>query len=118
MTNLPERKVVTIGNFKIGLIHGHQVVPWGDIEALAEVQRSLDVDILISGHTHQNSIQQFDGKYFINPGSVTGAYSAINSEPKPSFILLAIQGEDIVAFIYELVNGEEQIKSLEFSVKK
>ena len=49
---LPETKVVQIGNFKIGLIHGHQVVPWGDMEALAAVQRQLDVDILISGHTH------------------------------------------------------------------
>ena len=37
--NLPETKVVQIGNFKIGLIHGHQVVPWGDMEALAAVQR-------------------------------------------------------------------------------
>ena len=36
---LPESKVVQIGNFKIGIIHGHQVLPWGDIEALASVQR-------------------------------------------------------------------------------
>jgi vacuolar protein sorting-associated protein 29 len=32
---LPERKVVTVGDFKIGLIHGHQVVPWGDLDSLA-----------------------------------------------------------------------------------
>ena len=37
--NFPETKVVQIGNFKIGLIHGHQVIPWGDLEALAAVQR-------------------------------------------------------------------------------
>ena len=37
--NLPETKVVQIGNFKIGIIHGHQVIPWGDLEALAAVQR-------------------------------------------------------------------------------
>jgi len=52
ITTLPETKVVQIGNFKIGLIHGHQVVPWGDLEALSAVQRQLDCDILISGHTH------------------------------------------------------------------
>lgn len=51
--NYPEQKVVTVGNFKIGLTHGHQVVPWGDIESLALVQRQLDVDILITGHTHR-----------------------------------------------------------------
>ena len=39
LPNLPETKVVQIGNFKIGMIHGHQVIPWGDLEALAAVQR-------------------------------------------------------------------------------
>ena len=39
MANLPETKVVQIGNFKIRLIHGHQIIPWGDLEALAAVQR-------------------------------------------------------------------------------
>ncbi len=28
----PEQKVVTVGQFKIGLCHGHQLVPWGDTE--------------------------------------------------------------------------------------
>lgn len=116
--NMPQTKVVTIGNIKIGIIHGHQVVPWGDIEALSAVQRQLDCDLLISGHTHQQSVTQYDGKYFINPGSVTGAYSPQNPDPKPSFILMAIQGDDIVAFMYTLVNDEVDIKSLEFSIKK
>ncbi len=88
------------------------------MEALASVQRQLDVDILISGHTHQQQIKQYDGKYFINPGSATGSFSAVHSKPNPSFILIAVQGDDIVAFLYELVNDEIQITSLEFSLKK
>jgi vacuolar protein sorting-associated protein 29 len=48
---LPETKVVTIGAFKIGLCHGHQVVPWGEAEALAalrrEVRRTVCVSVLI-----------------------------------------------------------------------
>merc|ERR1711991_1137088 len=47
--SFPESKVVTVGNFQIGVIHGHSVVPWGDHEALAAVQRRLDVDILVFG---------------------------------------------------------------------
>ena len=50
---LPESKVVQIGQFKIGLMHGHQIVPWGDAHSLAMIQRQLDVDILITGHTHR-----------------------------------------------------------------
>lgn len=73
-TSFPEYKVIQIGQFKIGLIHGHQIVPWGDAHSLAVVQRQLDVDILISGHTHRNEVNEYEGKWFINPGSITGAY--------------------------------------------
>ena len=114
----PESKVVTIGNVKIGLIHGHQVTPWGDLEALASIQRKLDCDILIHGHTHEFGVQQYDGKYFINPGSATGAYSALNSNVVPSFILMAVQGDDIVIFNYMLVNDELKIDRIDLTNKK
>ena len=44
--------MVTIGGLRVGVCHGHQVVPWGDREALAILQRRLDCDILVTGHTH------------------------------------------------------------------
>lgn len=72
--NYPEQKVVTVGQFKIGLIHGHQVIPWGDMASLALLQRQLDVDILISGHTHKFEAFENENKFYINPGSATGAY--------------------------------------------
>lgn len=75
--NYPEQKVVTVGQFKIGLIHGHQVIPWGDMASLALLQRQLDVDILISGHTHKFEAFENENKFYINPGSATGAYSAL-----------------------------------------
>ena len=37
----PEQKVVSVGQFRIGITHGHQVVPWGDIEGLAMVRVHL-----------------------------------------------------------------------------
>ena len=75
--DIPETKVITIGNFKIGLMHGHQVIPWGDDSALLNETRQLDCDFLISGHTHETKIAKLDNKYLINPGSVTGAFSPI-----------------------------------------
>ncbi len=53
-----------------------QVVPWGDPESLANLQRQLDVDILITGHTHKHEVFEYEKKYIINPGSATGAYSS------------------------------------------
>lgn len=67
-----------MGQFRIGLCHGHQMVPWGDTESLALVQRQLDVDILISGHTHKFEAFEHENKFYINPGSATGAYNALD----------------------------------------
>jgi len=114
--SLPESKVIQIGQFKIGLIHGHQIVPWGDAHALAMVRRQLDVDILISGHTHRNEVNMSEGKYwFINPGSITGAYSTLTTDVTPSFILLAIQGPKVVIYQYELIGDKVEVSKSEFS---
>ena len=53
-------------------------LPLGDIESLSILQRQLDVDILITGHTHKFEAFERDGKFFINPGSATGAFNALN----------------------------------------
>uniref|UniRef100_A0A2C9L295 Vacuolar protein sorting-associated protein 29 n=1 Tax=Biomphalaria glabrata TaxID=6526 RepID=A0A2C9L295_BIOGL len=86
--NYPEQKVVTVGQFRIGLCHGHQVVPWGDIESLAMVQRQLDVDILISGQTHKFQAIEHEGKFFLNPGSATGSYYALDRYEKALVLVL------------------------------
>jgi len=78
-TQYPDTKVLQVGEFRIGLCHGHQIVPWGDAESLANMQRKLDVDVLITGHTHKNEIQEYEKKYIVNPGSITGAYSAFST---------------------------------------
>jgi vacuolar protein sorting-associated protein 29 len=41
------------------------------------VPAQLDVDILVTGHTHQNGIMEYEEKFYINPGSITGAYSSL-----------------------------------------
>lgn len=113
--SFPDSKVIQIGQFKIGLIHGHQIVPWGDAHSLAMIQRQLDVDILITGHTHRNEVNEYEGKWFINPGSITGAYSTLTTDVVPSFILLAIQGSKVVTYVYELHGDQVDVSKSEFS---
>lgn len=62
-------------NLKIGYTNGYQVVPRGDPLALAAIARELDVDVLIWGGTHKVEAYTLDGKFFINPGSGTGAFN-------------------------------------------
>jgi vacuolar protein sorting-associated protein 29 len=84
----PEKKMIQIGDFNIGLIHGHQILPWGDLESLGMVQRSLGCDILISGHTHKTNVEVKDNILYINPGSFSGAFSPLIEDTIPSFILM------------------------------
>ena len=77
----------------------------------------MNCDVLITGHTHKNEVADVDGHYHINPGSITGAYSPLNKDVKPSFVLLAIQGDKVVCYVYELANGEVEVSKTEFSKK-
>lgn len=70
--------MVNVGQFKVGLCHGHQVIPWGDPESLALLQRQLDVDVLVFGHTHKFDAFELGNKFFLNPGSATGAFNPLN----------------------------------------
>ena len=77
----------------------------------------MNVDILISGHTHRHEVNECDGKWYINPGSVTGSDNSTNSDIKiiPSFILLAIQGNKVVTYIYELHGDQVDVSKTEFT---
>jgi vacuolar protein sorting-associated protein 29 len=107
----PEELVVEVGEFKIGLVHGHQVVPWGDKDALCVVARRLGVDILVSGHTHASQMVEHDGVWLINPGSATGYFSPTCDSPRPTFICMSIMGSAITNYLYELdpATGEVQV---------
>lgn len=112
-----EEIVFEVGEFRIGVCHGHQIVPWGDREALGLLSRRLNVDILVTGHTHVCEVFENEGCWFINPGSVTGAYTPLHDEVKPSFVLLSIQANAVKVYMYELnsVSGEVDIQRAKFS---
>lgn len=115
-----ESAVINVGQFKIALTHGHQILPLGSQDAQARMRRKLsNADILITGHTHKNEVSLIDGHYHINPGSITGSYSALTSHDKttPSFILLAIQDTKLTCYVYELKPDgvEVEVSKTEFT---
>lgn len=66
--NLPKAKTLEVEGVKIGIAHG-EVYPRADTQQLVYLAKQLDVDILVSGHSHQPKIEQTDGVLLINPGS-------------------------------------------------
>ncbi|KEG12991.1 vacuolar sorting protein [Trypanosoma grayi] len=104
--NFKETHVIEVEELKIGLIHGHQIVPCGDKDSLAIVQRKLDVDVLVSGATHHCKTFEFDGHLFINPGSITGAFTPVQPDVVPTFVLLDIKDKTVTSFSYAYAPGE------------
>ncbi|KAH6904698.1 Metallo-dependent phosphatase [Coprinopsis sp. MPI-PUGE-AT-0042] len=115
LTAFPSSVTVQHNAVKIGVIHGHQSVPVGDLESLGAIARQMDVDVLISGHTHTFQAIESDNKFFVNPGSATGAWSgAFTHDPTPSFALMDIQGNVVVTYVYQLVEGEVRVEKIEW----
>ncbi|OAA67249.1 vacuolar protein sorting [Niveomyces insectorum RCEF 264] len=72
-TALPLTQVVTHGAVRVGFLEGFTLVSNEPDLLLAEANR-LDVDVLCWGGTHKFECFEYMDKFFINPGSATGAY--------------------------------------------
>ncbi|GMT19967.1 hypothetical protein PFISCL1PPCAC_11264, partial [Pristionchus fissidentatus] len=109
-----DSKVVTVGSFRIGLIHGHQIVPWGSAKALSARATQLDVDVLVSGHSHVCSSRVDKGVLYLDPGSATGAFTPLltESEVVPSFMLLDVQGDTMSVYVYRLVDDAVKVERI------
>ncbi len=137
-SDLPESKIVKIGELSFGLIHGHQIVPWGDQAMLENQARAMGVDVLVHGHSHALSVARGGGggegagsskadattaaastaatsapatspsTLLLNPGSLTGAFSPFTTLVLPSFLLLAVQGSSVLIYAYELTASGEE----------
>ena len=104
----------TIKGWTFGLTHGHQLIPNGNHVILENLARKLDCNILISGATHKMDVFKKDHTLFMNPGSLTGAFTPDRPDNNPSFILLGIKEEEVIVFTYELVEGELKVKKTIF----
>lgn len=105
----------------------------------------MDVDVLLWGGTHQFEAYELEGKFFVNPGSATGAMSTASAahgeEPTPSFCLMdvsvavgvcgktktadvsesQVQGDVLVLYVYQLKtdpNGAENVAVEKVSFRK
>jgi len=76
---------------------------------------------------------EYDGRFFVNPGSATGAWSGsftqyvhmsfalgpcnsvfLHRDPIPSFALMDIQGPVVVTYVYQLIDSEVRVEKIEF----
>ncbi|KAJ9653245.1 Vacuolar protein sorting-associated protein 29 [Neophaeococcomyces mojaviensis] len=123
--NLALSKVVQHGNMRLGFTHGHTIIPHADADALLIAARQMDVDVLLWGGTHKFEAYELEGKFFVNPGSATGAFStqwgSDVEEPTPSFCLMDVQGDVLVLYVYQLrtdAQGNENVAVEKISYRR
>ncbi|KAJ1882258.1 Vacuolar protein sorting-associated protein 29 [Coemansia sp. RSA 486] len=113
--NYPISARVQQQELTIGLVSGHYMVPSnGDVDGLAGVARQMDVDVLVTGNTHRFEAYEEQGRFFINPGSITGGWGALEMNPVPSFVLMEVKGRQLVVYVYQLVNDEVVVDRIEY----
>jgi putative phosphoesterase len=74
---LPIKKVIPIGKYAVGLIHGKYKI---DIQKEMIRKEFDNVDLIVYGHSHTPFWGMVDGIHFLNPGSPTDKrYAPYNS---------------------------------------
>lgn len=68
---LPEKKIVEVGEFKIGLIHG-----WGSPNGLEKkvAESFQNVACVVFGHSHRDFNKIIDGVLIFNPGAFSSSF--------------------------------------------
>lgn len=115
-TSLPLSQVVTHGSLRIGFLEGFTMVAPQEMDLMMAEANKLDVDVLCWGGTHRFDAYEYENKFFVNPGSATGAmttgWMAEGEEIVPSFCLMDVQGLGLTLYVYQLrkdANGVESV---------
>jgi len=91
---LPQKKILALGRFNVGLIHGKYRI---DIQKEMIRKEFDNMDLIVYGHSHTPFWGKVDGVYFLNPGSPTDRRHA----PYNSVAILEI-GDELHAQIIRI----------------
>lgn len=114
--SLPASEYFDLGDFKVGIIHGDQVFPRGDVRKLTKIAKRLGVNVLISGHTHLPYITKHGNIHHINPGSLTGVWGGGGGSMKPSLIIAKYEKPKLELVLYELDVGLDKVEVSKFII--
>lgn len=92
---LDAEKIVQIGEHRVFMTHGHRYGILFGVEALLQAGKERNCDIVLFGHTHVPFLQERDGIWAANPGSVTYPRQA---PAVPTYMLLEIDTQGRIHF--------------------
>lgn len=88
----PSRRILSIGEHRIYVCHGHRDMFFGHFDMLADKAKSNECDVCFFGHTHIPFDQEIDGVRILNPGSIW-----MNRDgSKPSYMVVTFNHKEIL----------------------
>lgn len=89
-TDLPSEMMITLGDYRVMLTHGHYYYVSRGPERLMSAALENGADIVMFGHTHYPFLYREDGLTVLNPGSLS---LPRQEGGEPSYIVMEIDGE-------------------------
>ncbi len=87
----PAYKSITLGKYKVLLLHGYNLPSLYDLEKIREFVRDNKHDILIFGHSHRPLADMSSDVWLLNPGSISNPRQ---EDGHKTYLLLEIDDKD------------------------
>ncbi len=115
--DLPQSQIVEFGDLDVGVYHGTGINPRGHKPTLADIaENKLEVDVLLSGHTHHQRAVRHEGSILLNPGSCTGVGGGSARRGSPEMMTLELDDGTLEVELIVLDDGELLKEEKEFEV--
>lgn len=95
MDKFPDKQLLTLNGYTIGIVHGHGSGKTTERRAFDSFMND-DVDIIVFGHSHIPLLRYFKKRLLINPGSPTDK----RTHPYYSFVVMNLGDELNVSHIF------------------
>lgn len=95
---LPEKRIITVGSIRIGLLHGHGRGK-DALKRAREAFKGEELTAVVFGHSHIPYYGLHEDILYFNPGSPTDK----RGNPRFSFGLLFVEGKEIRGDIIEFL---------------
>lgn len=89
-------KIISVKKKRILITHGHNLCVKYSLDNIKDIMMKQNIDIALFGHTHIPLIKDWEGKYIINPGSISFPRQADN---KKTYAEIIIEGSEITPSI-------------------
>lgn len=90
-SDLPREKELTIGNYKVWVLHGHNYYVSMNYETIKNEALDRGVDIVMCGHTHRPVVETDGNLTIINPGSLS--YPRQENR-RPSYVIMELDKDN------------------------